>query len=99
MGFKVRVTKEEATGIPQPSAEVKRQIIEYVQLHAYMMTKDEDQLGYSVAERAAEAIYKKLTPRQQQLADSIIIKMMARQLDVAIKGVYLPGGPADLEDI
>ena len=77
----IDLSPEEATGIPQLMGEAKKLVLEYIELQSYMLTKEEDTLGYSVSKRRCEEIEKLLTPRQLRVCEAATMSMMMRLLE------------------
>ncbi len=77
----IDLSPEEATGIPQLMGETKELFKEYIMLQEYMLTKEEDTLGYSVSERRCHEIEESLTPRQRNVFETAAMTMMVSLLD------------------
>jgi hypothetical protein len=88
----IDISPEEATGIPQLMGETRKLFKEYLDLQAYMLTKDEDQLGYSVSERRCNEIEKSLTPRQQKVFQREAMRLCVRLLDQVLGKNDVVGG-------
>jgi hypothetical protein len=88
----IDLSPEEATGIPQLMGETKKLFKEYLDLQSYMMTKDEDTLGYSVSERRCNEIEKSLTPRQLRVFNHAAMLMMNAMLDRGLDALGIFGG-------